>query len=315
MSIQVVSFTHTYGPRKALDAMGLEAPVGEITGLLGPNGAGKSTLMRCISTYFSVPKGHIYVHGMDVAVSGAKVRRMIGYLPENNPLYKDMYVRELLSFFGRLQGLTKAARLRRQEAVIEECGLSEVSGEKIHTLSKGYRQRVGIARMLIHSPSVLILDEATSGLDPNQIKEMRRLIRSLRPGRTILFSTHILQEIEALCDRIVLLNKGKVVESALLLDFRKKHGICVEAEVLCAETLRKEAFPMKGLRTIECVGKHRWKLHIERLERKEKDIEAELRAHLRAIGIEEAELWLSREPIERIFERLTKKKQSESLCG
>ena len=211
MSVQVHELVKTYGQQHAVDHVSFDVPKGEILGFLGPNGAGKSTTMKIITGYLSASSGEVLVNDIPVSQDSLAVRRMIGYLPEHNPLYLEMYVREYLAFAGRLYGL-KGKKLRQQvEAMIELCGLQREQHKKIGALSKGYRQRVGLAQALIHDPSVLILDEPTTGLDPNQIVEIRQVIRSISEEKTVIFSTHIMQEVQALCDRALIINRGKMV--------------------------------------------------------------------------------------------------------
>ena len=210
MSIEICNLSKIYGQQTVLDDVSLSLNPGQITGLLGPNGAGKSTLMKVIACFIPPTKGSVSVYGYDVMQDSLKVRQIIGYLPENNPLYPDMYVREFLLFIAGLYRLGKKSRSRVEELIVLT-GLSLESNKKIGTLSKGYRQRVGLAQALMHDPQALILDEPTSGLDPNQLNEIRNLIREIGLTRTVLFSTHIMQEVEALCQRTVIINKGKIV--------------------------------------------------------------------------------------------------------
>ncbi len=209
MSIQVNHLTKLFGNQKAVDDVSFRVGKGEILGFLGPNGAGKTTTMRMITGYLSSDEGEILVNDTPVTEENTKIRAMIGYLPENNPLYADMYVREYLRYVARVYHVDNP--LKRINEVIGMTGLSKESHKQIRTLSKGYRQRVGLAQSIIHDPEVIILDEATSGLDPNQLIEIRQLIRDLGRDKTILLSTHIMQEVQALCDRVVIINKGKIV--------------------------------------------------------------------------------------------------------
>lgn len=210
MSILTENLTKIYGNQKALDQISFEARPGEILGFLGPNGAGKSTTMKILTCYLPQTSGTAKVCGYDVLEQPLEVRKHIGYLPELNPLYSDMYVREYLQFSAEIQGIRKGAA-RVAETMIEKVGLTPERRKKIGQLSKGFKQRVGLAQAMLHNPSVLILDEPTSGLDPNQVVEIRELIRQIGKDKTVLFSTHIMQEVEALCDRVVIINKGKLV--------------------------------------------------------------------------------------------------------
>jgi ABC-2 type transport system ATP-binding protein len=209
MSIRVESVTKKYGNQKALDDVSFTVNSGEIVGFLGPNGAGKSTMMKIITGFLHPDKGNVWLNGAIVEGNTLDIRHHIGYLPENNPLYSDLYVTEYLEYVAGIYHL-KASQSRVNE-MIGLTGLQSEKHKKIGALSKGYRQRVGIAQALIHDPSVLILDEPTSGLDPSQIVEIRQLIRNVSTSKTVLLSTHIMQEVEALCDRITIINHGKII--------------------------------------------------------------------------------------------------------
>jgi len=209
MSVQVESVTKLYGSQKALDGVSFTVNSGEIVGILGPNGAGKSTMMKIITGFLHPDEGTARINGALVEGNNLEIRRQIGYLPENNPLYTDLYVTEYLAYVA---GIYKLKQVRSHvNEMIGLTGLEREKHKKIGALSKGYRQRVGIAQALIHDPSILILDEPTSGLDPSQIVEIRQLIRSLSAHKTVMLSTHIMQEVEALCDRIMIISRGKIV--------------------------------------------------------------------------------------------------------
>ena len=211
MSIIVKNLTKVYGKQKALNDVSLSIEDGEIVGLLGPNGAGKSTLMKILTCFIPPTSGDVKVCGYDIFDNPMEVRRSIGYLPEQNPLYYDMYVREFLLFVAGIHRIEKKLRRERVEEIIELTGLSKEVNKKIAALSKGYKQRVGIAQALIHDPEVLILDEPTTGLDPNQLVEIRNLIKQVGKTKTVLLSTHIMQEVEAVCSRVVIINNGRLV--------------------------------------------------------------------------------------------------------
>jgi ABC-2 type transport system ATP-binding protein len=213
MTLKIKDVTRRYGEQKALDNVSLEINKGEIVALLGPNGAGKSTMMKIITCYLPQNHGEVWVCGHNVVGESLRVRQLVGYLPENNPLYLDMYVREYLEFIAGLHKLGRNSG-QRVKQMIEQTGLGLEHHKKIGELSKGYRQRVGIAQALIHDPQVLILDEPTSGLDPNQLTDIRNLIRQVGKEKTVLLSTHIMQEVEAVCDRVVIINRGKIVADA-----------------------------------------------------------------------------------------------------
>ncbi len=210
MSVIVEHLTKIYGAQKALDDISFEVKPGDIMGFLGPNGAGKSTTMKILSGYIPQTSGKASVCGYDVQENSIDVKRHIGYLPELNPLYTDMYVKEYLFFIAELQNLGKRSN-NAVESMIERTGLSQERRKKIGQLSKGYKQRVGLAQAMLHNPEVLILDEPTSGLDPNQVGEMRDLIREIGLDKTVILSTHIMQEVEAMCNRVVIIDKGKIV--------------------------------------------------------------------------------------------------------
>ena len=207
MSIEVVNISKSYGDQKALDAVSFSVKKGEIVGFLGPNGAGKSTLMKILTTYITADQGSAAVNGFDVNSNQKAVQMSVGYLPEHNPLYLDLYVREYLAFNADVFKVEKS----RINEVIELTGLTSESHKKIGQLSKGYRQRVGLANALLHNPDVLILDEPTTGLDPNQLVEIRNVIKNVGKDKTVFLSTHIMQEVEAICDRVIIINNCKIV--------------------------------------------------------------------------------------------------------
>jgi ABC-2 type transport system ATP-binding protein len=207
MSIAIQNISKSYGTQKALDAISFSINKGEIVGFLGPNGAGKSTLMKILTTYLTADEGSAKVNGFDVTTQQKNVQLSIGYLPEHNPLYLDLYVREYLAFNADVYKVAKS----RIEEVIQLTGLTTESHKKIGQLSKGYRQRVGLANALLHNPDVLILDEPTTGLDPNQLIEIRNVIKNAGKDKTVFLSTHIMQEVEAICDRVIIIDKGKIV--------------------------------------------------------------------------------------------------------
>ena len=207
MSIEVVNISKSYGSQKALDAVSFSVKKGEIVGFLGPNGAGKSTLMKILTTYIAADEGSATVNGFEVNSNQKAVQLSVGYLPEHNPLYLDLYVREYLAFNAEVFKVEKS----RINEVIELTGLTTESHKKIGQLSKGFRQRVGLANALLHNPDVLILDEPTTGLDPNQLVEIRNVIKNVGKDKTVFLSTHIMQEVEAICDRVIIINNGKIV--------------------------------------------------------------------------------------------------------
>ena len=232
MSIKVENVTKIYGTQKALDDVSFEVKKGEILGFLGPNGAGKSTMMKIISCFIPPSSGKVTVGGFDTIEDSMKVRSLVGYLPESNPLYYDMYVKEYLDFVCGLYGI-KNERSARIDEMIEMTGLCREQHKQIGQLSKGYKQRVGIAQALIHDPEILILDEPTSGLDPNQLVDIRKLILELGKNKTIMFSSHIMQEVEAVSDRVIIIDKGKLVKDRKVKDVQAEssfQSVVVEFE-------------------------------------------------------------------------------------
>jgi ABC-2 type transport system ATP-binding protein len=243
MSIVVDKLSKLYGEQKALNEISFEVKQGDVMGFLGPNGAGKSTTMKILTCYIPQSSGKASVCGFDVVQNPIEVRRQIGYLPELNPLYTDMFVKEYLLFSAEVQGLGKLAG-KRVEEMIERVGLTIERSKKIGQLSKGYKQRVGLAQAMLHNPKVLILDEPTSGLDPNQVGEMRDLIKEIGKDKTVLLSTHIMQEVEAMCNKVVIINKGIIVANDHIETLQQKLvgeiGIAVEFKNEVKESLLKQ---------------------------------------------------------------------------
>ena len=226
MSIEVENLSKVYGEQKALDNVSFKVNKGEIVGFLGPNGAGKSTMMKILTTYIDASEGIAKVNEFDVQNASKEVQKLVGYLPEHNPLYLEMYVKEYLSFNAGVYQVNK----KRIDEVIELTGLTPEAHKKIGQLSKGYRQRVGLANALLHNPDVLILDEPTTGLDPNQLVDIRNLIKSLGKEKTVFLSTHIMQEVEAMCDRVIIINKGTIVADRKLKDLKADQAQIIEVE-------------------------------------------------------------------------------------
>lgn len=226
MSIKVENITKVYGSQKALNNISFEIDRPEIVGFLGPNGAGKSTMMKILTTYISPTEGEAAVNGHDILTDTKNVQKSVGYLPEHNPLYLEQYVREYLSFNASVYNVDKT----RIEEVIKLTGLTPEAHKTIGQLSKGYRQRVGLANALLHNPEVLILDEPTTGLDPNQLIDIRNLIKNLGKDKTVFLSTHIMQEVEAMCDRVIIINKGEIVANKKLKDLRDGQAQIVVVE-------------------------------------------------------------------------------------
>lgn len=254
MSISVSQVSKQYGTQKALDQVSFEIGTGELVGFLGPNGAGKSTLMKIITGYLSADGGSVVINGETVETKNISIRSQIGYLPENNPLYTDLYVREYLEMVA---GFYKLQHKKEQVLkMIELTGLKVEQHKKIGMLSKGYRQRVGLAQALIHDPAVLILDEPTTGLDPNQLEEIRQLIRAISANKTVMLSTHIMQEVEAICSRVIIINQGKLVADGSIAELKsgqieRKQAVLVEFNKAPEmELLRK----INGLRKLEAIN-------------------------------------------------------------
>lgn len=275
---------------------------GEIVGFLGPNGAGKSTTLKIATTYLPPTAGRVVVGGYDVVASPMAVKKITGYLPEHNPLYLDLFVHEYLSFIGRLYGLRGSRLKARVAEMIALCGLSREQNKKIETLSKGYRQRVGIAQALIHDPSVLILDEPTSGLDPNQLVEIRKLIRDISASKTVIFSTHIMQEVQALCERVVVINKGEIVANDRLANLLSKDpassAVVAEFE---SPVLVNDIEGIEGVSEVTELGENRYRI----LVRGQRDIRPDIfrfaaDRKLSLIGLKQEE-----NSLESIFRQLT----------
>lgn len=257
MSLEVSQLTKTYGTQKALDRVSFSVEPGRILGFLGPNGAGKSTTMKIICGYLTADSGSVKVLGKDAAQNSKEVSKMIGYLPEHNPLYLEMFVREFLEFSGGLYGLSGQSLKDRVEEMLRKTGLNPEQHKKIGQLSKGYRQRVGLARALIHDPKVVILDEPTTGLDPNQLVEIRSLIKEISRNRTVILSTHIMQEVEAICDDVVIISKGQIKIADSLSNLKSQIGstqLVLETEedlsLSWFEDFEKVSFGSKGAKEV-----------------------------------------------------------------
>ncbi len=260
MSISVKNISKIYGTQKALNDVSFEVGKSQIVGFLGPNGAGKSTMMKILTCYIPQTSGDASVCGFDVNEESMEVRKRIGYLPENNPLYHDMYVKEYLEFIAGIYKLKGNVRSRISKIVFNT-GLEAEKKKKIGALSKGYRQRVGLAQALIHDPEVLILDEPTTGLDPNQLSEIRALIQSLGKEKTVLLSTHIMQEVEAITDRVIIVNKGLIVADESTSVLRKKPG---QNEVVIIEfektVSKNELLTVQGVEAVKNIKDNLWKI-------------------------------------------------------
>jgi ABC-2 type transport system ATP-binding protein len=252
MDIRIDNLTKSYGLQKAVDNISFEVKTGEILGFLGPNGAGKTTTMKTISHFLDIEDGDVHIDGRSIREHDMK--KHIGYLPEHNPLYDDMPVMDYLDFCASLQGMSGVTLGNRMREMIRVCGLNDEKHKKIGELSKGYRQRVGLAQAMIHDPEILILDEPTTGLDPNQIVEIRELIKNLGREKTVILSTHILPEVEATCDRILIINKGKIVADGTADTLRKQAKGKQVLRVKIEDGDRNEIFNgLKGLSTVSMV--------------------------------------------------------------
>ena len=299
MSVVVDSLTKIYGSQKALDQVSFEAPKGSITGFLGPNGAGKSTTMKISTGYVSATSGSIFVDKIDVSAQPLKVKTITGYLPEHNPLYLEMYVKQYLSFVASAYGLGDIKS--RISKMVDLCGLEREQGKKMGALSKGYRQRVGLAQALIHDPEVLILDEPTSGLDPNQLVEIREVIKAASQEKTVILSTHIMQEVEALCDKVVIIDRGKIVADDKVSNLKGASQETQQFTVEFEEEIEAGYFEKAGLE-INYIGNHQYEISGEQDPRK-MIMKVASEASLPLLNISKNE-----QSLERVFQQLTKEK-------
>ena len=298
MSIEVQNISKNYGTQKALDNVSFSVKKGEIVGFLGPNGAGKSTLMRILTTYINADQGLAMVNGFDVNKNQLNVQKSVGYLPEHNPLYLDLYVREYLDFNAAVYKVATS----RIEEVIVLTGLSQESHKKIGQLSKGYRQRVGIATALLHNPDVLILDEPTTGLDPNQLVEIRELIKNIGKDKTVFLSTHIMQEVEAICDRVIIINHGKIVTDKnleLLVSEKTEQIIEVEFDKVVNEKLFDS---LPNIRSYKNLNNLVWELSFTTLN----DMRPAVFDFAHENGLKTLQLNLKNKNLESIFREMTK---------
>lgn len=300
MSIEVQNISKSYGAQKALDNVSFSVKKGEIVGFLGPNGAGKSTLMKILTTFINADQGKATVNGSDVAENQKAVQLSVGYLPEHNPLYLDLYVREYLAFNADVYKVAKS----RIEEVIQLTGLSPESHKKIGQLSKGYRQRVGLATALLHNPDVLILDEPTTGLDPNQLVEIRNVIKNVGKDKTVFLSTHIMQEVEAICDRVIIIDHGKIVTDKKLdklVSEEKEQIIEVEFDKKIDEALLAN-FP--NIKTYSNTIDNLWELTFST----EEDMRPKVFDFAQENGLKTLQISSKSKNLEEIFREKTKKK-------
>lgn len=303
VSISVKNVTKKYGNQNALDNISFEISKGEIVGFLGPNGAGKSTSMKIITCFIPQTQGKVKVCGLDVNDEPIKVKRKVGYLPEHNPLYLDMYVKEYLLFLARLHKVKK--KKERVAEMIKSVGLEMEQHKKIGALSKGYRQRVGLAQAMLHNPEVLILDEPTSGLDPNQLVEIRELIKTFGKDKTILLSTHIMQEVEAICDRIIIINDGRIVADEKASEIKskvvKKQVVKVEFDTSISKS---KLTSISGVTSAKEVSNKIWILE----SKTDKDIRKEISKFAQTNNILVLTMQKEDESLENVFKELTSKK-------
>ena len=299
MSIEVKNLFKYYGQQAAVNDVSFSVKQGEILGFLGPNGAGKSTTMKIITGFIPSHSGEVTVCGLKVDVDNLESRKLIGYLPENNPLYLDMYVKEYLEFVG---GIYKINKLKsRVNEMIDAVGLGIEQNKKIGALSKGYRQRVGLAQAIIHDPKVLILDEPTSGLDPNQLVEIRELIRTIGQQKTVMFSTHIMQEAEAICDRLVIINNGRIVANDRALSLQEKNEeqtSYIEFDQVVSKT---QLAKIVGVKKVEAV-KNGWLVSADQ----KIDLNKEIALHAQQEGWLILTLKTEKKTLEEVFRNLTK---------
>ena len=301
MSVIVEGLTKIYGDQNAVDNISFQAKPGEVLGFLGPNGAGKSTTMKMITCFIPQTSGKASVTGYDINKDTMKVRGNVGYLPENNPLYTEMYVKEYLQFIARTHHLSKAdARIRE---MIHVTGLEREQKKKIRQLSKGYRQRVGLAQAMLHDPKVLILDEPTAGLDPNQLSEIRELIKNLGKEKTVIFSTHIMQEVQAVCDRVVIISKGKIVANAPTEELQQRAAgeavVNVEFKDKVDLQLIKQ---IKGVRDVKHLGSNKFNV----ITSGNKDLREEIFLFAKEKNLTLLTLTKEKQSLEEVFKELTK---------
>ncbi|MDA9235261.1 gliding motility-associated ABC transporter ATP-binding subunit GldA [Polaribacter sp.] len=303
MSIQVTSVCKTYNTQKALNQVSFSADKGQVIGFLGPNGAGKSTLMKILTGFIKPDSGTVFVDEIDVLQNPTAAQKTIGYLPEHNPLYSDMYVREYLQFQASVYQISELIDVTVKEQ-IEKCitkvGLTLEADKKINQLSKGYQQRVGLAAAILHNPKVLILDEPTTGLDPNQLLEIRTLIQTLGKEKTVLFSTHIMQEVEAVCDRVIIIKKGVVLIDKTLVELQKNHQQIIKV-IFNGKVNASQFQQLELLVSSKDLGKNTWELTFEN----EEDMRPKLFDFAQEKNITILELSSENKTLESLFTELT----------
>ncbi len=303
MSIEVKNISKFYGEQQALTNVNFTIKKGEIVGFLGPNGAGKSSLMKILTTFLPANEGEAFVNGFNVVTQAKDVQKSVGYLPEHNPLYLDLYIREYLAFNADVYKVSKS----RIDEVIALTGLTPESHKKIGQLSKGYRQRVGLATALLHDPEVLILDEPTTGLDPNQLVEIRELIKNIGKNKTVFLSTHIMQEVEAICDRVIIINNGKIItdnklDVLITEEKAKQQELIVEFD---QEVLESTLLEIKNIVSAKSIGVNTWELVFDATQ----DMRTELFDFAQNNKLRTLQLYLKDKNLEEIFREKTAKKQ------
>jgi ABC-2 type transport system ATP-binding protein len=308
MSIIVEHLTKVYdthnGIQKAVDDISFEAKQGQIVGFLGPNGAGKSTTMKIATCYIPPTSGSVKVCGYNVNTQSIQVRQSVGYLPEHNPLYLDMYVPEALNFAASVFGIKGKKLKARTEEMMTLVGLVNEKHKKVGELSKGYRQRLGLAQALIHDPQVLILDEPTTGLDPNQIVEIRQVIKNISQNKTVLLSTHLMQEVEALCERVLIINKGKLVADNIIGELKNTHKQLFTIVEFSANSNTDFLATIKGINAIEKLGEHLYQLSTD----ENNDIRAEVFKQAVQYNAVILSLYKKDISLEKVFQQLTNQK-------
>ena len=296
MSIKVTTVSKTYKTQKALDNVSFSADKGQIIGFLGPNGAGKSTMMKILTGFIKPNSGKVFVDEIDVLKTPLEAQKTIGYLPEHNPLYAEMYVREYLQF----QAAIFKVDPNQIEGCIEQVGLTTEVHKKIHQLSKGYQQRVGLAAAILHHPKVLILDEPTTGLDPNQLIEIRALIKQLGKDKTVLFSTHIMQEVEAVCDRVIIIQKGKIIIDKQLAELQNNKQQVIKV-VFDSPFDKEKINQLQGVVSLKHIEKNTWQFIFENTQ----DMRPRLFDFAKENSFRILELSLESKTLERLFTELT----------
>ncbi len=302
MSVIVENLTKIYGKQKAIKNISFSVREGEILGFLGPNGAGKSTTMKIATCFLPPTSGSVKVCGYDVLTQAMDVKKLVGYLPEHNPLYLDMYVHEYLQFIASIQGVPSSKRNNSVKEMIGLCGLEKEQNKKIGQLSKGYRQRVGLAQAMVHNPKVLILDEPTTGLDPNQLIEIRNLIKEIGKQKTVIFSTHIMQEGEQICSRVVIINQGEIVTDDEVKNLQQFRGAYIKIAVQLDKYLDPEIFKqINGVFQVDSAGDLKYVISCK----PDHDIRTEIFNLISHQGVAILELKQEEDSLEKVFRQLT----------